>query len=76
MKEKVKLKNAIKEIYDTFPKGVWLNTSELFDILNYEYNFSTGVSKPQISSAISKNTKFEKAKYRNEVYYQIKDWII
>lgn len=76
MKEKVKLKNAIKEIYDTFPKGIWLNTNELFDILNYEYNFSTGVSKPQISSVISKNTKFEKVKYRNEVYYQIKDWII
>lgn len=76
MKEKVKLKNAIKEIYDTFPKGIWLNTSELFDILNYEYNFSTGVSKPQISSVISKNTKFEKVKYRNEVYYQIKDWIV
>ena len=74
MKEKQKLKNAIREIYDTFPKGVWINTSELFDIINYEYRFSTGVSKPQISSIISKNTKFKKIKYRNEVYYKIEDW--
>ena len=75
MKEKQKLKQAIKDIYNTFPKGVFLNTSELFDIINSEYNFTTGVSKPQISSAITKNTIFEKIKYRNEVYYQIRDWI-
>ena len=76
MKEKEKLKQAIKEVYDTFPKGIYLNTSELFDIINYEYNFSTGVSKNQISSVISKNTDFERIKYHNEVYYQIKDWIV
>lgn len=76
MKEKTKLKNAIKEVYDTFPKGVWLNTNQLFDIINYEYNFTTGVSKPQISSMITKNSNFKKVKYQNEVYYQIKDWIV
>lgn len=75
MKEKEKLKQAIKEVYDTFPKGMYLNTTELFDIINYEYNFSTGVSKNQISSLISQNTKFERVKRRNEVYYQIKDWL-
>ena len=76
MKEKEKLKQAIKEVYDVFPKGIYLNTSELFDIINYEYNFTTGVSKSQISSVISKNTDFEKIKHNNEVYYQIKDWIV
>lgn len=76
MKEKQKLKQAIKDIYNTFPKGVYLNTSELFDIINSEYNFTTGVSKPQISSMITKNSNFKKVKYQNEVYYQIKDWIV
>lgn len=75
MKEKEKLKQAIKEVYDTFPKGMYLNTTELFDIINYEYNFSTGVSKNQISSIISQNTRFERVKRRNEVYYQIKGWL-
>lgn len=75
MKEKEKLKQAIKEVYDTFPSGMYLNTTELFDIINYEYNFPTGVSKNQISSVISQNTRFERIKRRNEVYYQIKSWL-
>ena len=72
MKEKEKLIKAIKDVYNTYEnnlgKGIYLNTNELFDIINYEYNFSVGVSKNQISSVITKNTKFEKYKKNNDIY--------
>ena len=79
MKEKEKLIKAIKDVYNTYEnnlgKGIYLNTNELFDIINYEYNFSLGVSKNQISSVITKNTKFEKYKKNNDIYYKIEGWL-
>ena len=79
MKEKEKLIKAIKDVYNTYEnnlgKGIYLNTNELFDIINYEYNFSVGVSKNQISSVITKNTKFEKYKKNNDIYYKIEGWL-
>lgn len=74
MKEKIKLKKAIKDVYSTYG-DVYLSTSQLFDIINYEYNFSTGISKNQISSVINKNTEFNKFTDGNDIYYKIKDWI-
>ena len=79
MKEKEKLIKAIKDVYNTYEnnlgKGIYLNTNELFDIINYAYNFSVGVSKNQISSVITKNTKFEKYKKNNDIYYKIEGWL-
>lgn len=74
MKEKEKLINILKEIYDVFK--CYLSTSELFFMVNGEGNFVTGVSKNQISSALHKNTKFSRVKKGNEVYYYVEEWLV
>lgn len=74
MKNKEKLTKAIKEVYNVFGNNIYLNTNELFDIINYQYNFGGGVSKNEISSVINKNTNFKKFKNNNEIYYKIESW--